>query len=100
MAVLVKKEWLGKIRCDNCGRTLSFGVADIKAKQIKIPNNLPVYWITCKCKKKIDILGEDLPHLIRDLVDKRNKIDWDKVESGGFQAKTLYTPNRGVFNEI
>ncbi len=84
MAIRIKNEWRGEIQCKNCGSTLNFEVADIKAKQIEIPNNLPVYWIICECKKQINFLGSDLPNRIRDLVDERNKIDWGKVKSGGF----------------
>ena len=84
MAIQVKSKWRGEVQCENCGSTLNFEAVDIKAKQIKFPNNLPIYWITCKCKKQIDILGENIPHLIRTLVDERNKINWDKVKSGGF----------------
>ena len=96
MAVQVKKQWSGEVMCDSCGRTLIFGVNDIKIELVSNDNptltalKVREYSVKCVCRKRVviqnmadvDIFAINpyvLPAKVMEELDRKFRIDDNKI---------------------
>jgi len=88
--IRVKREWCGEARCDNCGRTLKFGVNDIRGELVINSNptlldlQVSEYSIKCRCKQEIILHNTaegitSLPVRVCERVNQKFGIDFNKI---------------------